>query len=804
MRLFSELVKVAVFSSFTLSGVAVAEGSAGTARDILWHDVNRSMLIQSLLPAGTDFFDDSFVGREMQIGEVSGFDFIGIDKGMVLSNGAIEGLVGPNVSDYTSNHLYNRNNRDADFQALNGGQLTRDAAILEFSFRGPDNSNGVDIKYVFGSDEYGIGTENLAEGKHDFMAIFVNGQNCAVTSSNSGEKVGVSTVNSEVNADLYIANYRDGQNAEGSEFDIEMDGFTKVLTCHAPLKAGDVNTVKVGVVDASDEGGAGLGNSWLILESITPTFLIDQDGDGIPDVVEGTYDVDGDGIPNNFDLDSDGDGGSSFAGQSKSSGGGDRDECDYEKDQVCLSADGDTIPDFLDPDDQGPADGNGGDSDGDGIADSEECPDYSAGCPDPDGDNIPAYNDPSEQVCSDGTCPTKPRGPGGSDDGSNVQAGLNGNGSLDGGLLFVLAAAAGLRLRKKKINRPEGFAALLSLPVLALGLGGNVQPAYADSTDKLDDVYLGAGVGNSWLEPNEKNSIYSLEDDSDMGFKLLAGYDLGERLGLELSYVDLGSAALGTNAAQNGMDYKAASLAGLFHVLGERSKSIFIKAGMSKLDVSSDVPVDMLNDYQVMIGVGGEWTVKNGWSLRAEFESFDEDAKIATLGIVKRFHSKKVAEHAETAPVIVEKEKEKEICSDVTSAADTGCYIPPVAVQQDDCSVLMGRVEGINFELNSAELTAESIPVLNNVVSVLEACPSVVLEVQAYADSIGREEVNLSLSNDRAHAVKLYLASRGISPPRLVAVGYGESNPIASNSTEAGQALNRRVEFQVLRIISAD
>ncbi|MBV1873218.1 MAG: OmpA family protein [Gammaproteobacteria bacterium] len=799
MRLFSKLVKVAVFSSFTLSGAAVADESTGTARDILWLDVNRSMLIQSLLPVGTAFFDDSFVGREGQIGEVNNFDFIGIDKGMVLSNGYIEGVVGPNVSDYTSNQLSSRSNRDADFQALNGGQLTRDAAILEFSFKGPDNSNGVDIKYVFGSDEYGADTENLAEGKHDFMAIFVNGQNCAVT---SGEKVGVSTVNSEVNADLYIANYRDGENAEGSEFNVEMDGFTKVLTCHAPLKAGEDNTVKVGIVDASDEGGAGKGNSWVILESITPTFLLDQDGDGIPDVVEGTYDVDGDGIPNNLDLDSDGDGGSDFAGQSKSSGGGDRSECDYEQDQECLSADGDSIPDFLDPDDQGPADGNGGDSDGDGFSDSEECPDYSAGCPDPNGNNIPAYNDPKE-LCSSG--PTQCRGLDPEDNTpspSKVQAGLNGNGSLDGGLLFVLAAAAGLRLRKKKINRSEGFAALLSLPVLALGLGGNVQPAYADSTDKLDDVYFGAGVGNSWLEPNAKNSAYSLHDDADMGFKLLAGYDLGTRLGLELSYVDLGSAVLGINTPQNEMDYKTASLAGLFHVLGERSKSIFVKAGVSKINVSGGVPVDMLNDYQVMIGVGGEWAVKNNWSLRAEFESFDEDAKIATLGIVKRFQSKRVTEHVETVPVIVE--KEEEICSDVTSVADTGCYIPPVAEQKDDCKVLTGGVEGIHFELNSAELTIESIPVLNNVVNVLEACPSVVLEVQAYADSIGREEANLSLSNDRAHAVKLYLASRGISPPRLVAVGYGESNPVASNSTAAGQALNRRVDFQVLRIISAD
>ena len=335
---------------------------------------------------------------------------------------------------------------------------------------------------------------------------------------------------------------------------------------------------------------------------------------------------------------------------------------------------------------------------------------------------------------------------------------------------------------------------LLGLSLLALGLGVNIHPAYASSAEVLDNFYLGAGMGNSWLEPNVNNSVYSLDDSTDFGFKLLAGYDLSERLGLELSYVNLGTAALSMGTEKIGVDYTTSSLAGLFHVLGERSKSLFIKAGMATLDASSSVEIDVLHDYQLMLGFGGEWAIKDDWSLRAEFESFDEDAKIATLSVIKRFQSQ--------SPVTVN--ETVKICSDVISAVDTDCYIPPVAQQQDDCRALTTEgVNGIHFELNSAELVAESIPVLNNVVSVLETCPSIVLEIQAYSDSTGKEKDNLSLSSERAHEVKLYLASRGISPPRLVAMGYGQANPIASNRTKAGQALNRRVDFQILRIISA-
>jgi len=103
-------------------------------------------------------------------------------------------------------------------------------------------------------------------------------------------------------------------------------------------------------------------------------------------------------------------------------------------------------------------------------------------------------------------------------------------------------------------------------------------------------------------------------------------------------------------------------------------------------------------------------------------------------------------------------------------------------------------LKGVNFKLASAELLEESYYVLEKVYNSLEAYPHVHVEIQGHTDSQGSDEYNMALSFDRAQSVRNYLIMRGISPERLVARGYGETRPIASNNTEQGRAQNRRVE----------
>ncbi|MGE0408946.1 MAG: OmpA family protein, partial [Amphiplicatus sp.] len=86
---------------------------------------------------------------------------------------------------------------------------------------------------------------------------------------------------------------------------------------------------------------------------------------------------------------------------------------------------------------------------------------------------------------------------------------------------------------------------------------------------------------------------------------------------------------------------------------------------------------------------------------------------------------------------------------------------------------------------------------LNSVALVLKEFDKTTVSVYGHADSRGSESYNLDLSQRRAASVSSYLASQGVAPSRLRAVGYGESHPIADNSTAAGQAANRRVEIVI-------
>jgi OOP family OmpA-OmpF porin len=104
---------------------------------------------------------------------------------------------------------------------------------------------------------------------------------------------------------------------------------------------------------------------------------------------------------------------------------------------------------------------------------------------------------------------------------------------------------------------------------------------------------------------------------------------------------------------------------------------------------------------------------------------------------------------------------------------------------------------GVNFDFNSSKLTGESYPILYDAAKTLLKNPSMKVEIQGYTDNIGSEQYNKNLSQKRANIVKAYFISKGISANRLTAVGYGESNPVADNTTADGRALNRRIEFKV-------
>jgi len=109
------------------------------------------------------------------------------------------------------------------------------------------------------------------------------------------------------------------------------------------------------------------------------------------------------------------------------------------------------------------------------------------------------------------------------------------------------------------------------------------------------------------------------------------------------------------------------------------------------------------------------------------------------------------------------------------------------------------RIEHIFFDFDRYDLKEESFNSLNRLAKFLKENAGLDVEINAYTDNIGNEQYNLRLSERRAASVVNYLISKGIDGKRLHSRGHGEEDPIASNDTEEGRALNRRVEFRILK-----
>jgi outer membrane protein OmpA-like peptidoglycan-associated protein len=103
-------------------------------------------------------------------------------------------------------------------------------------------------------------------------------------------------------------------------------------------------------------------------------------------------------------------------------------------------------------------------------------------------------------------------------------------------------------------------------------------------------------------------------------------------------------------------------------------------------------------------------------------------------------------------------------------------------------------LNGVVFDTGKATLKSESFPHLEKVIEFMTYKPSAIIEVSGHTDNKGKPKKNLQLSEKRAMAVRDYLISKGIEGDRIIAVGYGQEKPIATNETEEGRAVNRRTE----------
>lgn len=104
----------------------------------------------------------------------------------------------------------------------------------------------------------------------------------------------------------------------------------------------------------------------------------------------------------------------------------------------------------------------------------------------------------------------------------------------------------------------------------------------------------------------------------------------------------------------------------------------------------------------------------------------------------------------------------------------------------------------IQFELDSYVLKTDSYATLDQIYREMRKDPSARFTVEGHASIEGSADYNQKLSVDRANAVKIYLVNSGVNPENLTVRGYGATRPLASNDTESGRSVNRRVEIKLI------
>ncbi len=343
-------------------------------------------------------------------------------------------------------------------------------------------------------------------------------------------------------------------------------------------------------------------------------------------------------------------------------------------------------------------------------------------------------------------------------------------------------------------------------PALGLAIIAALTIGTAEARDFPQRLYLGGGIGASKLEPDTRNTGYHQDDDSSSGGTVTLGYDLGKRLSIEGFLSNLGSAGIAedsTNRHAGVIDYEYGGFSAIGYLFNARSSadypgypddegyyrreglSFYARAGLGKLDTSSDDVVHrQRKEWNLHLGAGFEYGWSNGFAARLEVVSLDEDAKMVSVGLIKRFGQ------SHTPPVKAEPKPPAPMAVTMPPLTPP----PPPAAEPAAMSL-----PNILFAFDRYDLSAEAIGTLDHVAETLTQDRRLKLRIDGHTDAIGSDNYNFRLGQKRADSAARYLIEHGIDANRLTTFSYGETRPVADNATPEGRQLNRRVEFEFER-----
>lgn len=369
----------------------------------------------------------------------------------------------------------------------------------------------------------------------------------------------------------------------------------------------------------------------------------------------------------------------------------------------------------------------------------------------------------------------------------------------------------------KRIANTAGMLGIMGCAVMAAPnaladdsfwyLGANI----GQSKAKIDDARVNAQLVSSGLTTSSIT-----DDDSDPAYKLFGGYQYNKHLAVEFGYFDLGRFGYTATTVPAGtLDGKIKlkgvnlDLVGLwplsdkFSAFGRlgvnyaQAKDSFVATGA--VDVPTDAnPGKSGANYKA--GVGVQYDLTEALGLRAEGERYrisdgvgnKGDINMISLGLIYRFGEKKAApvEKAETPPPVAEAPVAEVAEVAPAPPMESMLVIVPVKVMtQEYCSVL-----DLQFEIKGEDIQRDDKEKLAVVGTFMNKYPSTTAVIEGHADNVGTSEFNQKLSQHRAESVVSYLIDDlHIAASRLSAVGYGDTRPIADNSTDEGKQANRRI-----------
>lgn len=370
--------------------------------------------------------------------------------------------------------------------------------------------------------------------------------------------------------------------------------------------------------------------------------------------------------------------------------------------------------------------------------------------------------------------------------------------------------------------------------LIAATLAGCGTLSDSSDSDFHSRFYVGGGLLISELEPDtDRDPDTSLDESRSSGGAIALGYDLSNRFSVEGHLADLGEAEL---SPVGSLGYQVGGISALLYALGNSDNrdtrtgfSLYGRLGLGGLNnEAEDVEFERVNDVHVLGGVGVEYGFDNGLGARAEVIAHETDARYALLGLVYRFgKNSSSSNEARAASVAADAGAEALPADQVESGdnvevqplpspapvtagvldsdndgvadSDDSCPGTPAnsPVNLSGCEIFNGVMEGLTFLSGSAELTDGAQAVLTEAADVLISNPDVKVTIEAHTDNQGAAADNLQLSKRRAISVARFLIEKGVSGSRLRPQAFGESNPIAPNSSDTGRAANRRVEFSI-------